>query len=299
MKISKEIKIGGTAVMAVIIIYCGIIFLKGLKMFSTDPSYYVEMKDVQGMPVSADVLANGYKVGMVKEITYNPASQNLVVRFEVDPSFSIPQGTSVFLSKEMLGATKMNLTLGENPASVIQPGDTIKGEASADIMTAAANMLPKVEALLPKIDSILTAFNNLANDPALANTLHNLESMSNELRNTTKDVNALMSKDVPQLMAKANSICSNLETTTANINQIDLAGMANRADATLANVQDMTFKINTSLNSKDNSLGLLLNDNKLMVHLDSTALNASLLLEDLRMNPKRYVHFSMFGKKDK
>ena len=160
-------------------------------------------------------------------------------------------------------------------------------------------MLPQVEALLPKMDSILTAMNQLSNDPAIAASLHNMEAVSADLRVTTTRLNGLLGSDVPQLMAKTNNICSNLEITTSNLNKIDMIGMAQKADATMNGVQEMTFKMNTAMNSKENSLGLLMNDNAIALHLDSTMQNSSRLLEDFRLHPKRYVHFSLFGKKDK
>lgn len=100
-------------------------------------------------------------------------------------------------------------------------------------------------------------------------------------------------------MAKTNNICDNLETTTGQLTQIDLVGIAQKADATMAGVQEMTFKMNTAMNSKETSLGMLMNDNSIALHIDSTMLNSSRLLEDFRLHPKRYVHFSLFGKKDK
>ena len=299
MKISKEIKIALVAVLSAIIIYVGIIFLKGLKIFNDEISYFVEIADVQGMPTASDVRANGLKVGTVKAINFNPERQNLTVEITIDPTFKIPQGTSVYMTKEMLGSAMMNLKLGSNPTAFLQPGDTIQGTPLVDLMTEAGNMLPQVEALLPKMDSILTALNTLTNDPALASSLHNMEAVSSDLRVTTTRLNALLGNDVPQLMAKTNRICSNLETTTNNLNQIDMIGMAQKADATMTGVQEMTFKINTAMSSKDNSLGLLMNDNSIALHLDSTMQNSSRLLEDFKLHPKRYVHFSLFGKKDK
>lgn len=299
MKFSKEIKIALVAVVAVVIVYVGIIFLKGLKLFSDDVSYFVEISDVQGMPTASAVRANGLTIGSVKAITFNPAKQNMTVEISVTPDFQIPQGTSVYMTKEMLGSAMMNLKLGSDPTLLLHPGDTIQGDGSAsDLMSAAGQMIPQITALLPKVDSILTALNTLANDPALAASLHNMEDISADLKVTTTQLNAMLGKDVPQLMAKANNICSNLETTTATLNQVDLLGMTQKADATLTNVQDMTFRINTAMTSKDSSLGLLMNDNTIALHLDSTLQNSSLLLEDFRLHPKRYVHFSVFGKKD-
>lgn len=299
MKVSKEIKIAITAIVAVIIVYAGIIFLKGLKIFSNEVSYYVEMTDVQGMPTASNILANGLKVGYVKAINFDQARQIITVEMSINPDFRIPKGTSVFMTKEMLGSATMNLKLGSDPSNVLSPGDTIQGTPMTDLMSAAGAMIPQVQAMLPKVDSILTALNTMANDPALANSLHNMESVSSDLKVTTRQINSLLGKDVPQLMAKTNNICSNLETTTSTLNQIDMVGMAQKADKTLTSVQEMTFKFNTAMNSKDNSLGMLLNDNSIALHLDSTMLNSSLLLEDFRLHPKRYVHFSLFGKKDK
>lgn len=299
MKISKEIKIALVAVLSAIIVYVGIIFLKGLKLFNDEVSYFVEIADIQGMPTASDVRANGLKVGTVKAITFNPNRQDLTVEITIDPKFQIPQGTSVYMTKEMLGSAMMNLKLGPNPNAVLHPGDTILGEPLVDLMTEAGKVLPQVEAMFPKVDSILNALNTLSHDPAIATSLHNMEAVSADLRTTTTRINGLLGNDVPQLMAKTNTIFNNLETTTNNLNQIDMVGMAQKADATMNGLQEMTFKMNTAMNSKDNSLGMLMNDNSIALHLDSTMLNSSKLLEDFRLHPKRYVHFSLFGRKDK
>ncbi|MBP3213773.1 MAG: MCE family protein [Bacteroidaceae bacterium] len=299
MKVSKEIKIALVAVLSAIIIYVGIIFLKGLKLFNDEVSYFVEIANVQGMPTASDVRANGLKIGTVKAINFNSDRQNLTVEITINPNFKIPQGTSVYMTKEMLGSAMMNLRLGPDPTDVLQPGDTIKGSPMVDLMTEAGNLLPKVESMLTKVDSILGAVNTIANNPAIETSLDNMAAVSSDLRVTTQRINGLLSKDVPQLMAKTNVICTNLETTTNAISEIDVAGMARKADATLSGVQEMTFKINTAMNSKDNSLGMLMNDNSIALHVDSTLQNSSRLLEDLRLHPKRYVHFSLFGRKDK
>ena len=299
MKISKEIKIAMVAVLAVIIVYVGIIFLKGLKLFSNDVSYYVEIEDIQGMPTASDVRANGLKVGSVKNITFNQQKQNMTVEISVTPNFKIPAGTSVYLTKEMLGSAIMNLKLGTDPTHILSPGDTITGDPMVDLMSEAGKLLPEVEELLVKANAILTTVNTLANDSAITTSLHNFASISNDLKQTTTQINRLLGKDIPTLMAKTNNICSNLDTTTTRLNQIDMLGMAQKADITLSNVQDMTFKINTAMSGKNSSLGMLMNDKSIAVHLDSTLRNSSLLLEDVRLHPKRYVHFSLFGKKDK
>lgn len=299
MNISKEIKIAVVTVLSAIIIYVGIIFLKGLKLFNDEVSYFVEIADVQGMPTASDVRANGLKVGTVKTIAFNAARQDMLVEITINPNFHLPKGTSVYMTKEMLGSAMMNLKLGPNPDDILQPGDTLYGSPMTDLMSAAGDMVPQVQALLPKMDSILSALNTLSNDPALAASVHNMAAVSEDLKVTTARINGLLQKDVPQLIAKTNNICTNLETTTAQFNQMDLTGMATKADVTLGNLQDMTFKLNTAMNNKNSSLGMLMNDNAIALHLDSTMMNSSRLLEDVRLHPKRYVHFSLFGKKDK
>ena len=193
----------------------------------------------------------------------------------------------------------MNLKLGADPTAILSPGDTINGTPMVDLITAAGNMIPQVEKMLPKVDSILTALNTLTNDPALSASMHNMAFITEELKTTTTQLNGLLGKDVPQLMAKTNNICTHLESTTSKIDQIDLIGMAQKTDTMLFNLQDMTFRLNTAMNSKETSIGMLMNDNAIALHLDSTLMNSSRLLEDLRLHPKRYVHFSLFGKKEK
>lgn len=296
---SKEIKIGLAAILALAIIYFGAIFLKGLKIFDRSTVYYVEMDNVAGLVESSEVLANGLNVGFIKEIKYNPEKQNLIVEIDVKPEFQIPKETTAFVTSGLLGSPKINLALGANSNGFVQTGDTLYGSAGDDLMSSAADMIPSIKALIPKLDSILTNLNNLSGDPSLAASLHNIEYMTNNLRTTTDQLNAMLGKDMPRLMSKADNVLGNVETLTGSINSIDIAGIADNANKTLDNAQNITNTLNKSLQSKDNSLGLLLNDNAIALHLDSTVINASMLLEDLRNHPKRYVHFSLFGRKEK
>ena len=129
-----------------------------------------------------------------------------------------------------------------------------------------------------------------------------MEYISNNLKATTDDVNRLMRHDVPQLMTHANSICSNIETTTRQLNEIDLTGMADNANATLKSANQVVSELQlftNQLSNQNSSLGKLMNDPSIYNHLDSTMNNASRLLEDLRLHPSRYVHFSVFGRKEK
>lgn len=295
MKFSKEIKIALVTIVAILIVYFGIMFLKNIKMSRTNNVYYVEMSDVNGLSPQAEVLANGMNIGTVKSLTYDAQRQLVVVAIDLIEGYQVPVGTTATLSKDMLGSPKMRIMLGDNPKQVLQAGDTISGFPMADLMASASELVPSFKALLPKLDSILTALNTLTNDPALPASLHNLEYVTGNLRTTTDNLNRLLRNDVPQLMARVNRVGGNLEETTTKLNQVDFVGMSNRANQTM----DELYFFTNRLNNENSTLGRLMNDASVYNHLDSTMVNASRLLEDLRTHPKRYVHFSLFGKKEK
>jgi phospholipid/cholesterol/gamma-HCH transport system substrate-binding protein len=197
-----------------------------------------------------------------------------------------------------LGNIKINLVLSEDPINMIGHGDTIPGEMEMGMMTKVSKMLPAIEHMMPKLDSIITSLNTLLADPALRNTLHNVEGMTGNLNATSaelKSLSASLNREVPDMMNKANGVLDNTQQLTGNLAAIDVEGMAAKVNQTLANVEQMTQK----LNSNEGTLGLLMRDATLYNNLSSTAASADSLLIDFKAHPKRYVHFSVFGKKDK
>ncbi|MDM8153684.1 MlaD family protein [Bacteroides gallinaceum] len=293
----KEFKIGLAGIVALVILFCGIKYLKGINMFKPESYYLVEFENVNGLPESSPVFANGFKVGIVRDIRYNYEKPgHVLVGIEMDQEMKIPQGSRAELVTEMLGTVKMNLLLDLQSTQYYKEGDTIPGSANNGIMGAAEkDLLPKLQQMMPKMDSILASLNKLLADPALAQTLHNAEQLTSSLNETSRQLNKLMSTDVPQLTENVNVITANLRTVSDNLKDVDYASTIAKVDSTLANVRLLTDK----LNRKDNTLGLLMNDSSLYQNLNATSANAASLLEDLKAHPKRYVHFSLFGKKDK
>ena len=274
----------------------GLNYLRGISMLESSRSYYVNFTNINGLPTSSPVFANGYKVGIVRDIQYNYKELGSVtVEVELDEEMRIPKGSKGELVTEMLGTVKMNLILNLESQSYLQPGDTLDGFANNGLMGVAETMVPKVEQLLPKMDSILSSLNRLLADPALTQTLHNAEQITANLNVTTHELNKLMKNELPTITGNLTSISENINTITTNLKEVDYASTMKRIDSTLANIQTLTNK----LNSKDNTIGLLFNDPTLYQNLSATTANASSLLEDLKAHPKRYVHFSIFGKKDK
>ncbi len=296
---TKEVKIALTAIVGIVVLFYGLQFLKGLNVFSTDITYYVAFDDVSGLSPSSPVYANGYRVGVVKSLNYdyNPQGK-IVAELDLNKNMRVPRGSHAELASDLLGNIKINLVLSEDPINMIGHGDTIPGEMEMGMMTKVSKMLPAIEHMMPKLDSIITSLNTLLADPALRNTLHNVEGMTGNLNATSaelKSLSASLNREVPGMMNKANGVLDNTQQLTGNLAAVDVEGMAAKVNQTLANVEQMTQK----LNSNEGTLGLLMRDATLYNNLSSTAASADSLLIDFKAHPKRYVHFSVFGKKDK
>lgn len=294
---NKEFKIGLAGIAALLILFFGINYLKGINMFKPESYYYVEYTNINGLALSSPVYANGFKVGLVRDIKYNYAKPGyVVVGIEMDETMKIPVGSKAELVTEMLGTVKMNINLNLQEKNYINPGDTIEGYTNDGIMgKAEKELMPQMEKMMPKLDSILSSLNKLLADPSLSNTIKNAENLTASLNQTSKHLETLMSNDIPQLTGNVTAITEDLKVISSNLKNVDYADTFKKVDATLQNVHLLTEK----LTRKDNTLGLLLNDSALYNNLNATTSNAASLLEDLQKHPKRYVHFSLFGRKDK
>lgn len=293
----KEFKIGIAAIVALIILFIGINYLKGINMFKSESYYHVDYTEVNGLALSSPVYANGFKVGLVRDIQYNfNKPGHITVGIDMDDNIKIPVGSKAELVTEMLGTVKMNLIMNYGENQTIAPGDTIEGYANNGIMAKAEkDLLPQMEKMMPKLDSILSSLNKILADPAIGNTLKNAEQLTASLNQTSSHLQRLMSNDIPKLTGNVTAITEDLKVISGNLKGIDYAGTFNKIDETLKNVYALTDK----LNKKDNTIGLLLNDPELYNNLNATSENAASLLKDLQENPKRYVHFSLFGRKSK
>ncbi|MBQ7553345.1 MAG: MCE family protein [Bacteroidaceae bacterium] len=293
---NKEVKIGLAGIVALFLLIFGLNYLKGVSLFKPSNYFYVQFENINGLAKSSPVFADGFKVGIVSDLKYDYTRPgNVVAEIDVEPQLRIPKGTKAELSSDLLGAVKLTLLLANNPREKYNSGDTIQGEVNAGALGKAAAMIPSVEKLIPKLDSIMASLNAILADPAIPATLHNIESLTASLNNNSRQLERMMREDIPQLTGKLNDIGDNFSVISGNLKQIDYAATMSKVDETLANVQQITAK----LEKKDNTVGLLLNDPTLYNNLNQTAANAASLLEDLQNHPKRYVHFSVFGKKDK
>lgn len=299
MKVSKEIKIALVVLLGIVVLYMGMNFLKGLSIFSDDDVYYVKFKNISGLSSSSPIFASGYRIGSVYDIEYDyNGNGDIVVGFMVDDELRIPKGTTAEIVSDFMGNVKMHLILADNTQGFVNVGDTIIGSTDSGLMGKVGEVIPTIEKMLPKLDSILVNVNTLLSDPNIKKSMGNVQQITNELTTSTRELNALMAglnKNVPDLMNKANGVLDNTTALTANLAAVDVEGTMSRVSQTLANMQTLT----NNLNNNKGTLGLLMNDATLYDKLTTTVQSADTLLNDLREHPKRYVHFSVFGKKDK
>lgn len=308
MKIfTREVKIALTTIVAIVLVYLLINFMKGINVFKSSNTYYVRFDNIAGLAVSNAVYANGYPVGIVRGIQYDYGNhERVVVAIELDKEMHMPRGTKAELVTSLMGGVTMSLILGPNPTDNLTQGDTISGGLHEGAVEKVEALMPTIMDMLPKLDSIVTNMARLSADPALAQTLRNTAEITNNLLRTSAKLDAMVGRDLPQMMQNLNKTSRNVERLSNNLAAINLQETMNEVNASLAevkqfsaNINAMTYDLNSKLNSRDNTFGLLLNDRKLYDNLNRTVSSADSLLINIKAHPKRYVHFSIFGKKDK
>lgn len=299
IKVRNEIKIALVAVAGIVALFIGMNFLKGTNLFTGSKTYYFAFDDISGLTKSSPIYASGYQVGLVKDIIFDYSHKNKTkVIAEMDKQMKIPTGTTAFISSDVLGNIKVTLNIAPNRGEFVQEGGLIPGSIDQGAMGEVTSMIPAVKQMLPKLDSILLSLNQLLADPAIASSVHNVQDMTANLTKTSRELNSVVAKlnrEIPGVVTKTNRILDHSETFTANLSQVDVATTMRKVDEAMADVKAVTAKIN----SNEGTLGLLMRDPTLYNQLNTTVRSADSLMVNIRQHPKRYVHFSIFGRKDK
>lgn len=300
MAFTKEIKIALTAIVAVVALFFGMNFLKGRTAFSNSTTYKMTFSDLKGLVESTPIYANGYKVGSIREIQfdYEHVGEDITVLCDINPKLRIPVGTQAKIETDLMGNLKVSLVMGKAAAQRLKPGEVIEGSEQQGVMDQVNNMMPTLNSIVTKIDSITTNINIIMSDPSIRSAMQNIDGMTASLKFTTEEINYMMKElrgGVPLLMEHANNTMANAESLTGKLNDIDFNATMSKIDNTLSNVEAMT----RSLNSTEGTIGLLLHDKTLYNNLSSLTGDADSLLIDLKAHPMRYVHFSLFGRKEK
>jgi phospholipid/cholesterol/gamma-HCH transport system substrate-binding protein len=312
MKVSNETKIGALAAVAITVLILGFNFLKGRNLTVRKNRIFAVFSKVDGLNPSDAVRINGLQVGNVYDIVEK--DQNLsgvVVSFNITRPIQIPDNSYAVISANPLGSTTVNIVKGLS-TTFVKSGDTLATMASAglfdDIKGSLNPAMEKVNGTLKSLDSLLEVVGTVF-DPK---TKNNLQAIINNLATSTSSLNGMLDAkngELAHTLANVSSFTGNLKHNNDTINHI--LGNVDRMTAKMASLDlETTLKklqaavdnlngVLSKANKGEGTVGLLLNDKKLYNNLTSTSNSLNVLLQDLRLHPKRYINVSVFGKKDK
>jgi phospholipid/cholesterol/gamma-HCH transport system substrate-binding protein len=298
---TREVKVGIMAVVAIFVLYFGLNFLKGVDIFSPINYYYGKYDNIGGLVPSSPVFVKGYKVGQVEEVIYNFSKEEaFIVKISVKNNIKLPKDTKIELFDDgLMGGKAIQLIFTPTSSDnfeAYQSGDTLQSQKGNGLMAQlSGDLMPKIENISIQADSLLRAVRVLVESKEISNSLSSIEKTTADLAVTSAQLKKVMNKDVPNVIKDVNSITGDLKQISGNLSKVDFAATFTSIDYTIKNLNLITDKIN----SGEGSIGLLLNNKDLYVNLSNTASSADHLLIDLKNNPKRYVHFSLFGSKVK
>lgn len=291
-----EVKIGIVGVVALVALFLGINFLKGVNLFSSSQKYYITFSNTKGLAKSSSVYADGFKVGIVSDIRYDfNHPGEVVVEIQTDKSLRIPKGSSAQLDEAVLGGCTLNMLLATNPREAYHPGDTIKGNDVKGLMAKVGGMVPQLEQVVARVDTLVATLNTLVSNPNLPLIIQNVEHVTENLNHSSEQLNTLLRNDIPRMTGTFTKAGENVSVLTDNLNQLDLQQTLENVNRAISSVHSMMEQIQ----SPSGTLGKLMNDPSIYDNLNHTVQSADSLLTDLKAHPKRYVHFSVFGKKEK
>ena len=295
MKFKRELKFGIIVIGALFLVYFGLNFLKGVNIFSSTYSYYAQYEYIGGLVVSSPVYVRGYRVGQVDRITHDFSQQKpFTVRFSVSRDIRLPKGTIVEKHDDgLLGGRALQL-LKPMPADwtgdFYEENDVIASQIALGLMGELSSiLLPTIEQFSNQADSLLRSIRSIIESESLQNTLESVEKATANLVVTTSQVNNIMANQIPQMLENTNRMIANftrvgesVDNIVDNIDVSEINKILSSLDRTIANVGE------TANNIGNLSIGLL-----------QVSSSADSLLIDLRENPRRYVHFSLFGRRDR
>lgn len=289
-----EVKIGLTGVIALVALFLGINFLKGINLFSSSEVYYISFSNTKGLTKSSAVYADGYKVGIVSDIRYDYHQPGeVIIEISTDKGLRIPKGSSAQLDEALLGGCTLNMLLATNLREAYQPGDTIKGNDVSGLMEKVGGMVPQLEQVVAKVDTLVATLNTLVSNPNLPLILQNAELVTENLNKSSEQLNTLLRNEIPQMTGTFTQAGENISVLTDKMNQLDLQATLAGVNQTISSIHAMMEQIQ----SPNGTLGKLMNDPSVYDNLNHTVQSADSLVTDLKMHPKRYVHFSVFGGK--
>jgi phospholipid/cholesterol/gamma-HCH transport system substrate-binding protein len=317
MKISNETKIGALTVIAVVFLILGFNFLKGKSVLRTGFFLYAKYDDLKKLSASDAVYANGFQIGSVTGTSSDPSLRDLIVEVKLSADYQIPVDSKATIETNPLGSPAMDIQLGSS-TTFLKTGDTLRSVENAGLLGAISEKLgplsDQLTVTLVTLDSLMRNFNSLLDPNTKGNlrgVISNLNDATAHITTSTISLEQLLNmqtgalaqslahvKEFTANLAKNNekidSTLTYLQTTTRGLSQADIAGLINGFKKSADSLSAVINRINSS----DGTIGALINDKALYNNLNNITRSLNVLLDDLRVHPKRYVNISVFGKKD-
>lgn len=304
MKYTREIKVGVLAVICVFLLFYGFNFLKGVNIFSPTNSYHGVYTNLHGLEEQASVFIMGHKVGQVDRLHYDFTKDSaFTVDISIRKDIVLPEGTSLALRADgLLGGMALELLFPEDATEKLQQQALIKHGATLPtvylpgLMENLQNeLIAKIANAVEQVDTLVAQLNGQLQGDHLKSTLANVDRISGDLTDVSGDLRRIMNTQVPGIVNNADTAIANLNTVIADIKAADLKATVARVDTAIEGVNAVVADVR----AQKGTLGQLIYNKSLYNHVDATVISADSLLTDIKAHPKRYVHFSVFGKKDK
>ena len=306
MTISREIKTGIAAVIIIFLSFWGYNFLKNRSLYDSTRTFYAEYTNVQGLAPKSPITINGLKVGTVSEITFHPFKKGILVahlNMSNDIQFSVNSVAQIY-SPDFISGKSLKINIALDESSIAVSGDTLIGEVDAGILgminEQIAPLQSKVESFVVNTDSVMQSVNQLMNDENQKNikeSLANMNAVLSQFRSTAANLEMMTSEG-----GKIDSIMTGANKTMNNLAQISDSLMAANIGATVVELQHSLESFNVILDSVKTghgTLGKLMKDEALYTNLTNASKELEELLKEVKEHPKRFVHLSVFGKKEK
>ncbi|MCK5637944.1 MAG: MCE family protein [Flavobacteriaceae bacterium] len=307
MKISRELKTGIAVILIIALSIWGFNFLKDRKLYDKTRDFYVEYANVQGLIQSSPVTINGLIVGKVSKISFHPAKEGVLIatiNLTNDIKFSKNSIAQIY-SPDFISGKSLKINIEYDDSELAVSGDTLKGEIDSGILGMINEQIgplqAKVESFIVNTDTVMTNLNSVLdveNQKNLKTSLHNLSLTLDKFNNVAKNADNILENN----NIKIDSILSNANVAMQNFSQLsDSLEKANLGE-TIVKLQKTLEGFNKILDSIDNgqgTIGKLLKDDKLYDNLEKASKELEELLKEVKMNPNRFVHLSVFGKKAK
>ncbi len=306
MKLSREVKTAILVLSGILLFIFGYSFLKNSDLLNTSKVFYVKYDNVAGLASSAPVTINGLAVGKVVNIDFADNTGKLVVKFSVEKDFQFSKSSMVQIySSGFIGGNNLGIIPNMESNVMAVSGDTLKGEIQAGMIDGIIEKFDPLEKslmqTLSELDTVLKGVNEVLDEDTKASLRSSIASLNQTMtsfKGASRNLNSLLGEN----KEKMSNTLSNFDTTAQNfaklsdsLAQINIGALATSLETTISKLNGIAEGIDNG----DGSLGKLLKDEELYDNLTGASSQLEQLLEDMKLNPKRYVHFSLFGKRAK